>query len=97
MTFELPIPPERCELLERRIAALLASPSHPVDRGEGKKPVDLLDCLSELRLADGRLHLRMRVTGAASARPRDFLAALELEDLEQQGCHLTRTAVELAS
>jgi radical SAM-linked protein len=100
MTFELPVPDERRAALVPRIAALLAAGSHPIERdagrkAEGRKPVDVRPWIESLELAGGQLRIRIRVTRQGSVRPRDVLAALQLEDLEQQGCHLTRTAVEL--
>ena len=63
--------------------------------GPDGRPLDWRPLVEELRLADGRLRMAMRVTRQGSIRPRDLLAVLELEDLEQQDCYLTRTAVEL--
>ena len=39
--------------------------------------------------------MRLRAGPEGRAGPRDVLAALELADVEQQGVHLTRTAVEI--
>jgi radical SAM-linked protein len=95
MTFEMPVPDERRAALAPRIAALLAAGSHSIERDEGRKPVDVRPWIESLWLDGGQLHMRIRVSRQGSVRPRDVLAALQLEDLEQQGCHLTRTAVEL--
>jgi len=85
--FELEIPPER--------QSRLAEPVRLVPRSDGRDPVDARPLVEELRLDEGRLRIVMRASTEGGIRPRDLLAALELEDLEQQGVLLTRTAVEL--
>jgi radical SAM-linked protein len=97
MSFELPVPGERWAVLQTRIAALLAADSCPLERDAGRQAVDVRPDIEHLELAQGQLRMRIRVTRQASIRPRDVLAVLQLEDLEQQGCYLTRTAVELQS
>jgi radical SAM-linked protein len=95
MTFEMPVSDERRAALVPRMTALLAADSHLIERDEGRKPVDIRPWIESLELVDGQLRMRIRVTRQGSVRPRDVLAALQLEDLEQHGYHLTRTAVEL--
>jgi radical SAM-linked protein len=96
VAFELDVPPARQALAAQRIQQWLAESSHVVER-EGGRPLDWRPLVEELRLDDGRLRMAMRVTPQGSIRPRELLAMLDLEDLEQQECHLTRTAVELAA
>lgn len=43
------------------------------------------------------LRVRVSVKREGTARPRELLALVGLSDLEQQGVHWTRTAVELDS
>lgn len=95
VAFELPVPPERRAALAERIANWPARRSHVVDRGEGRKPVDLGDFVEHLELVDGALRMQIRVTRQGAARPRELLELLGLEDLERRGVYLTRTAVEL--
>jgi radical SAM-linked protein len=95
VVYELPIPDELRSGLAQRIARWPGEGPRPVDRGEGRKPIDLDDFIEEVELNDGVLRMRIRVTPQGTARPREVLAALGLEDLAQQGFYLTRTAVEL--
>ncbi|MHB1034105.1 MAG: TIGR03936 family radical SAM-associated protein [Pirellulales bacterium] len=94
VAFELPVPAERCARAAERIAELRARSSWPLER-PGRAPLDLLEFLEELALAEGVLRMRLRVTGQENVRPREVLEALDLADLEEQGSCLTRTAVEL--
>lgn len=95
MSFELPVPAERRAALEARLGELLAAESWPVERGEGEQPVDVRPAIELIELVDGQLQIRIRMTSERNVRPRELLAALELDDLQGQGCYLTRTAVEL--
>jgi radical SAM-linked protein len=94
VAFELDVPPARQAHAAQRIQQWLAESSHVVRRPDGR-PLDWRPLVGELRLEGGRLRMAMRVTRQGSIRPRDLLAVLELEDLEQLDCYLTRTAVEL--
>ncbi|MBL8829219.1 MAG: DUF2344 domain-containing protein [Planctomycetaceae bacterium] len=95
VSFELPVPEERCEALAARLAQVLSAPTCLIDRG-GDRPVqDVRPWLDELVLADQRLRMSVRVTREGSVRPRDLLALLGLADLESQGFVLARTRVEL--
>ena len=95
MVYELPVPHQRRPGLAERIARWLGDGPKPVDRGEGRKPIDLGALVESVELDDDVLRIRIRVTPQGTARPREVLAALGLEDVERQGFHLTRTAVEL--
>jgi radical SAM-linked protein len=94
--YEIRIPVDRRPALQEAIDRLLALPTVPLQRPGRPAPIDLLGDLKELGLVDGVLRMALRVSGAASASPRDLLAELGVADLEQQGNWLTRTAVELA-
>lgn len=92
---EMCVPAERQAAARENIARLMAETSHLVDRGPEHNAIDLRPYLEELTLDDGTLRMQLRVTRQGTGRPREVLVALELEDLELQGYHLTRTAVEL--
>lgn len=95
VTFELPIPAQRQPGLVERIARFQGKGSYTVARGEGRKPVDLRALVEDLVLEGGTLRMHIRVTRQGTARPREVLESLGLEDLEQQGLYLTRSAVQL--
>jgi len=96
VTLEMPVPPERRDVARERIAWLLAQPSYTVEREKGRKPVDLRSYVEDLSLDQDVVRMQIRVAREGSGRPREVLSAIGLEDLEQQGCYLTRTVVELA-
>ena len=93
--YEAPVPPERRSGLDERIAGLLERPSWVVDRPKRREGVELRPQLEALRFHEGVLQMRLLADEGASASPRDVLAALELDDLESRGVHLTRTVVEI--
>lgn len=95
--YRVPVPTEQRTGLAERIERLLAAEVWPVARPNGKKPVDLRRQIESLVLADGTLRFQLLAgqPGEGSAGPRDVLAALELDDLERHGVHLTRDHVEL--
>lgn len=95
VAFEFPVPPERAADLAARIESWQVQRSREIERGEGRKPVDLGDFVERFELADGVLRMQIRVTRQGTARPRELLELLGLEDLESRGFYLTRTAVEL--
>jgi radical SAM-linked protein len=95
--FETPLPAERLTSAAERIVWLLAQASYPIQREGRATPLDLRPLIEQLTLSDGVLRMRLRVDRQGSARPREVLAALGLDDLEHCGCALTRTRVELAS
>ena len=95
VAYELPIPRERHAQVQQRLDELLAAPVWQIDRGPGRKPLDLRAFLVEARLEDGVLRVRMQVAREGSIKASEVLALLEVDDLLRQGRHLTRTAVEL--
>jgi radical SAM-linked protein len=96
-TYQAPIPPPLDCGLGERIDRLLAQSSLIITRAGGRTPVDMRAMLEELSFGQGVLQMRLKVKQEGCAGPRDVLAALELQDLESRGTHLTRTAVELES
>ncbi len=95
VSYEAPIPSPCQTELSERIGHLLAAASWPIERAHGRAPIDLRPLVLELALREGVLEMRLRVHSHGSAGPRDVLAALGLDDLEQRGVRLRRTAVEV--
>lgn len=98
VAYELPVPDDRRAALVERLARWPETAQTDRSRGpdhQARKPVDLAALVEQIELCEGRLRLEVRVSGEGTARPRELLAALGLDDLEQQGVYLTRTAVEL--
>lgn len=95
MTFEIPLPSQRREGTVRRIADWLAATSYVVTRDEGRKAIDLRPLVEDLHLDGDRLVMRLAPGSEGSARPREVLAALGLDDLESQGFVLARSRLEL--
>ena len=89
------IPTPRRAGLEERIGRLWAASSWPWQRPRQGAMIALRAELESLSLQAGMLQMRLRAGPEGRAGPRDVLAALELADVEQQGVHLTRTAVEI--
>lgn len=97
MVYEFPAPRERQDAVRRAIDELLAQDSVLMERDAGKPPVDIRASISGLELDGDVVRMRLLASRTASARPRDVLAAIGLADLENAGCCLTRTAVEISS
>jgi radical SAM-linked protein len=100
VTFELGVPEPRQTALAARIEWLLGQSSVPIQREGRKTPLDLRPLIAELALRrddqqEGMLQMRLRVDREGSARPREVLQSLEIEDLENEGFFLTRTRVEV--
>ncbi len=100
VTFELGVPEPRQTALTARIEWLLGQSSVPIQREGRKTPLDLRPLIAELALRrddqqEGMLQMRLRVDLEGSARPREVLQSLEIEDLENEGFFLTRTRVEV--
>ncbi|MHB8903039.1 MAG: TIGR03936 family radical SAM-associated protein [Thermoguttaceae bacterium] len=93
--YEMEIPPQRLLQARARVDDLLVAGSCPVERSRGGKTVDPCRCLEHLEIVSDTLRMRLAVLPQGGAAPRDVLAALGLQDLEQEGCRLTRTDVEL--
>jgi radical SAM-linked protein len=93
--YRVPVPAARCPQTADRVARLLGAASYPIVRAKRNTPLDLRCFLESLVLQDGVLQMRLRIDPEGSVGPRDVLAALDLADLESEGLHLTRTAVEL--
>jgi radical SAM-linked protein len=94
-SYQVPIPASRRDALAEETRRLMAAASCPVRRPDRRTAVDLRPLLDELALDEGVLRMRLRAASGPTAGPRDVLAALGQSDLELQGVHLTRTAVEI--
>jgi radical SAM-linked protein len=93
--YQVSVPTERQGETSERVDRLLSEPTHPIHRPKRAEPLDLKSALEALQLADGSLRMRLRVDRDGSVGPRDVLGALGLDDLEREGCYLTRTQVEI--
>lgn len=94
--YTVPVPAASRPQLRAAVERLLAQSECLVTRDEARaRQVDLRADLLNLELADDALRIRLRVTRAVSARPRELLAALEINDLERASGPLARTKVEL--
>jgi radical SAM-linked protein len=96
MTYVMPIPELQHGRLNERMCQLSEQSSYLIQRDGHKTPVDLKAGLDHLQFDGGVLQFRLNVGSQGSVRPKDVLEALGLDDLETEGCFLTRTAVELA-
>jgi radical SAM-linked protein len=93
--YRVSIPPPRRDQVAERTARLLARTSFPIDRPDGRGPVDVRRGVEELEFRDGVLTMRLSAGRGPTAGPRELLRALELDDLEHEGVRITRTAVEI--
>lgn len=96
-SYEAPIPAPCRTAMGERIEQLLATATWPIERAHGRAAIDVRPLIIELALRAGVLAMRLRVDSRGSVGPREVLAALGFSDLEQQGVHLRRTAVELCA
>lgn len=94
--YELAIPAARRPGVQAALERFLAQTEHWITREEARaRRVDLRADVLHLELAEDVLRIRLRVTRAATARPREVLAALNIQDLERTHGPLARTKVEL--
>jgi radical SAM-linked protein len=96
-SYQLAIPVSRLPGLEDRIQRLLSASTSLIRRPNRSAPIDLKASLLALALEEDMLQMRLKTDPGGSAGPRDVLAALGLEDIEQEGIALTRTDVEIDS
>jgi radical SAM-linked protein len=95
LAFQVDVPGHRRTAAADRIAAFLASEKHEIQREGRSTPLDLRPLVTAMSLDDGMLTMQLRVDREGSARPREVLAAIGLEDLELEGLSLTRTEVQI--
>jgi radical SAM-linked protein len=94
VTYELALPADRLPAPEA-LSAVLAKREIPIERRTDKwcKVVDIRKYLVELRVADGRLCARIRVTDTGTARPEEVLEALQIPLTPDM--RIVKTATEL--
>jgi len=93
--FQAILPPDRQRAAAERVDWLQAQSSYPIEREGRSAPLDLRPLIAGLAIRDGVLSMRLRLDRLGSARPREVLAALGVDDLEVHGGILTRTRVEV--
>jgi radical SAM-linked protein len=93
--YEVPVPEASRPQLPARIERLLAADSFPVVRPKRGRTVDLRPLLEQLAFDGETLRMRLELDPAGCVSPRDVAAALGLADLEHEGAHFTRTAMEI--
>ena len=96
-SYQIAIPRARLPGLEEKVQRLLSASPSLIRRPNRSAPIDLRASLLALALEEDILVMRLKTDPGGSAGPRDVLAALDLEDLEQQGIALTRSDVEIDS
>ncbi|MCA9212175.1 MAG: TIGR03936 family radical SAM-associated protein [Planctomycetales bacterium] len=98
--YSLPVPNEQCESVKAKIAEFLTAESWPVERTNrrGTKQVDIRPGVHALELDNNnQLSMRLETTQTYNVKPREILALLGIENIEDYGAWLTRTCVYLAS
>jgi radical SAM-linked protein len=100
VTFEIGVPTESLDTLRERIRWLLDQTTFSISREGRKAELDLRPLIADLQLNNtvlnnAVLQMRLRVENEGSARPREVLAALNIESIEYEGFFLTRTRVEM--
>jgi len=93
--YRVSIPGGHGDQVAAHTGRLLARSSCPIDRPQGRGPVDVRRSVQELSFRDGVLTMRLSAGRGPSAGPREVLRALELDNLEHEGGRIQRTAVEL--
>ncbi len=81
--------------LQSQINHVMRQPSLPLRRVDRDSCVDIRPYLDQLAIVDDQLQIGVHVTPRGSARPREVLQALGLDDLESAGRNLTRVDVVL--
>jgi radical SAM-linked protein len=95
VVFEINVPFTSLDPLRERIGGLLGQTTYLISREGRKSQLDLRPLIADLELNDAVLRMRLRVENEGSARPREVLQALNIEQLEYEGFFLTRTRVEV--
>jgi radical SAM-linked protein len=95
VTYQMVVPEQFAGDAARGSIRLCAMSTCPVQRPKKHTVVDVRRSLETLEFKDGVLEMRLALHRESCAGPREVLAALGLDGLEQAGVHLTRTRVEL--
>jgi radical SAM-linked protein len=93
--FGLPLPEQRRDAARAKAEEFMATAAWPITRAGRRAPLDIRGSVLELTVDEAGLRMRLAVSHEGMPRPREVLQALGLDDLEQQGYYLTRTAVTL--
>ena len=93
--WRMPLPADRFEAAQARAAEFMGTATWPIARARRRAPLDIRADVLEMSIDADGLRMRLAVSQEGMARPRELLEALGLADLEQEGFHLTRTAVVL--
>ena len=96
-SYRVPFPADRRTQLASAVEQLHAQSTHIIDRGKGKKQLDLIAELQELHLTDDALEFTLRVKGDGAVRASEVLDALGASDLLATGFPIARINVHLAS
>ena len=94
--YEVDVPDPHRLGTKTKISELLATSSYPIERPGRKQPIDLREGIRDLSLEEGILRMTIAESKNANVRPREVLEALGLENLEKEGCKITRTAIRTA-
>jgi radical SAM-linked protein len=94
-TYEIPVPAARRAAAQAAIDGLLSQSEHVVQRQQNRARVDLRPLLDQIAIDGDTLRFSVHVSAEGTARPREILTALGLDDLEREGLFLTRTRVEI--
>ncbi len=95
--FTMDVPEARRAAASERINQFLGEAAHPIQREGRSAPLDLRPLVEDMSLDGGTFTMQLRVDREGSARPREVLATVGLDDLELEGYYLTRSKVEIAS
>jgi len=95
--YQVQVPPERRAEVDSAVAHLLSQESFVIERGKGKKSLELMADLQELRREGDALVFTLRVRQEGAVRATEVLAALGAQDLAESGFPLARTNVEIAT
>jgi hypothetical protein len=95
--YQIPVPVPRQEPLRRQILQFCRQTSFLIQRDGNGRQIDLKAGSDHLEIRDGNLRFRLIAGPSACVRPREMLQALGVADLENEGCYLTRTSVEIAA
>ena len=97
--YSVPVPDEKCDSVKAKIAEFTAAEQWLVERTNkrGTKQVDIRPGVHALDLNNNQLSMRLETTQNYNVKPREILALLGIEKIEDYGAWLTRTRVHLAS
>jgi radical SAM-linked protein len=100
LCYRVPLPADALDPVRQRVADLLASPEHWIERTRPPvRRIDLRPSIRDLRVTAGvegtALEMDLSPTPAGTARPDEILRLLGLESLIDSGAVLERSRLEL--